>query len=908
VTITLNTGETATTAADGTYSIANISNGTYIATPSLNGYIFNPTAKNINIVDSNIIDIDFTAEKVYTVSGIVTDENNNPVQGVTVSTDIAHSAVTALDGTYTISDLTNGNYKVIPQKDEYIFTPESIDITISDDKLQNINFIATRTYSVLGSVKDVSGKGIAGIKIYIDSIHKTVTSKEGGFKISGLTNGTYELKPLDDNYLFTPEKIEITINNANLNDLNFTGIHVYTVSGRIVTNEGIGLENVTVDLGGQSKAQTGADGYYQISNIIDGKYIVTPNLSGYWFEPEFIEIEVKDSDVNNINFTGSLNFIPIANDDLYSINVNQVLTITTNYGIYSNDIDFDGKRSDLVILDSVQHGTLNLAPDGGFTYTPESGFIGIDSFTYYINDGMADSNTAIVKINILPLDEKHAPLAVNDKFFKVNTGKELPISAPGVLANDSDDDGDALTTVIERQPIYGAVILNPDGSFIYTPPKDFVGTDAFTYRANDGILNSNIALVEIEVTSSGIENPAIALDDQYDIIVGIELNVPAPGVMLNDYYDGTGILTVELTEKPTEGILSLGKDGGFTYTSDKIGTIKFKYRIFDETSYSNTATVTIHVKPVPNTPPIAVDDAYRIEKYQILKIPPFGVLSNDYDPDGDALTSELSSLPKHGELTFHSDGSFTYIPEENFDGIDSFTYYAFDGKDKSNTATVYITVAYVKVTIGTPVFVNIADVKNLPANTYFSKPPKIYGIFKSGKKANLKRAKRFFSPMCALGYWKKRYRLYDKKAVKKQGYANTINGTYQEQEVQLHIKAHINNYEKIDNKANIILLVPPEIYKIKIEGNNIIISGKFFGTKRPKVILEPELDGKLIKCKVNRHTYYFDPETGDSEVTASYRPEKVQQGKYWVVIDNKIGIGITEDKHGEPILPQIQIK
>ena len=660
-------------------------------------------------------------------------------------------------------------------------------------------------------------------------------------------------------------------------------------------------------MGGQLTATTDHDGFYLFSEIENGTYTLTPRLDGYWFEPENKTIEVNGSDLNDINFTGKENFIPIANDDLYSVYTNHTLTAAADTGIYSNDIDFDGKEAVLIIKTPVLHGTLSLEKDGGFTYVPETGFTGVDSFTYYINDGMAESNTATVNINIMPEDEKHAPVAINDKFFKVNSGSELPIPSPGVLANDTDMDGDLLTAEIVRQPVYGSVSLNPNGSFIYIPPKDFVGTDAFTYRADDGNLKSNIALVEIEVTSPDTENPAIALNDKYDMIVDKELIVPPPGVMLNDYYAGTGITEVEITEEPSEGVLKMEAAGGFTYTCGTTGFFTFRYRVFDGISYSNTATVTIHVKPVPNTPPIAVDDTYKVEKYKDLTINAPGVLANDYDNEGNALTAELDSLPQHGNLKFHPDGSFEYIPDDDFDGIDSFTYYAFDGKERSNTATVYITVAYVKVTIGTPVIVSIKDVEGLTEDSLFIKPPKIYGIFASGKKGTLKKARHFFSPMCGLSYWKKRYRLYDKKAVKN-GYAAAINGTYQEQEVQLYVKAHISNYEKIDSRANIILLVPPEIISIDKDANNLIISGRFFGTKRPKVALEPETGGKLIKCKVDRHTYYFDPETGESEVTASYRTDRVPPGKYWVVVDNKIGIGVIKDKDKKPVLPLIEIK
>ncbi|HXG10152.1 MAG TPA: cadherin-like domain-containing protein [Gemmataceae bacterium] len=93
-----------------------------------------------------------------------------------------------------------------------------------------------------------------------------------------------------------------------------------------------------------------------------------------------------------------------------------------------------------------------------------------------------------------------------------------------------------------------------------------------------------------------------------------------------------------------------------------------------------------------NHPPVAVSDSYTVDEDTPLQVNAPGVLGNDSDPDDDPLTAALVSGPSHGALTFNSDGSFTYTPNENWNGQDSFTYQAGDGRGGTATASVTITV------------------------------------------------------------------------------------------------------------------------------------------------------------------------------------------------------------------------
>jgi large repetitive protein len=84
-----------------------------------------------------------------------------------------------------------------------------------------------------------------------------------------------------------------------------------------------------------------------------------------------------------------------------------------------------------------------------------------------------------------------------------STGEDtvLTVNAPGVLANDSDADGNQLSAVLGSGPSHGTLTLNPDGSFLYTPTANYNGPDSFTYRASDGTATSSLATVTLTVTA-----------------------------------------------------------------------------------------------------------------------------------------------------------------------------------------------------------------------------------------------------------------------------------------------------------------------------------------------------------------------------------------------------------------------
>lgn len=240
----------------------------------------------------------------------------------------------------------------------------------------------------------------------------------------------------------------------------------------------------------------------QISVAYDGSEVMSvadleaqPYLSGGISVGMWTQSGADQVVVDNV-FVKEAAIIPIANNDSYSVVSGKVLTVSAP-GILTND---SGLNLSAALVTGTTKGSLNLSPNGSFAYTPSNQFIGTDSFTYRASDSQTNSAVATVTINVTT---NTPPVAGNDNYVTAFDAI-LTIPPPGVLANDSDANSDALTAVLVNGPAHGSSNLSSNGGFVYTPTMGFTGPDTFSYRANDGSANSGLATVNIFVTEAGV--------------------------------------------------------------------------------------------------------------------------------------------------------------------------------------------------------------------------------------------------------------------------------------------------------------------------------------------------------------------------------------------------------------------
>lgn len=236
---------------------------------------------------------------------------------------------------------------------------------------------------------------------------------------------------------------------------------------------------------------------------------------------------------------------------------------------------------------------------------------GAFAFAYEVNElpqeivitsptaGVYDS--AATQLSLVYSLPNQDPVA-NDDAYSTAEDTTLNVTAPGVLGNDSDADGDPLTAVLDTGPGNGTLTLNADGAFTYTPDSDFNGIDNFIYHANDGSADSNTATVNI--TIDAVNDPPVAGNDSISVDEGDSVMAE---VLSNDTDPDSPLSYANVTviDPPSKGTAVVAS-GGINYTHDGSETTSdtFTYQVEDGAGGSDTAIVTVTINPV-NDPPVA---------------------------------------------------------------------------------------------------------------------------------------------------------------------------------------------------------------------------------------------------------------------------------------------------------------
>lgn len=401
---------------------------------------------------------------------------------------------------------------------------------------------------------------------------------------------------------------------------------------------------------------------------------------------------------------------PIALNDDYIVNEDNTLVITSvNLGVLANDSDPNDLPFELqeTLLIQPQHGQLNLALDGTFTYIPNSNFFGVDQFQYQIRNSANLVAQAFVTIKVNPTAD--IPVALDDNY---QTQEDIQLnvdSSNGLLINDVNFDDSNLTvnTTPVSAPQNGSLVLAADGGFSYLPNTDFNGVDSFTYQVISGTGLTNTANVNISVIP--LNDAPVAVNDIATTNEDTQITVDVLANDIDTESDVLAIISVNL-ENGTAAIVNGKLD--ITPALNFFGDITVTYTITDSINAPSSGTLMLTVLPI-NDAPIAVDDRYSLGEDAVLRVLASNdnhLLSNDSDIEGDTLTVNTTPVVNvntnnftvntkplsdvtNGSLTLNSDGSFTYIPNLNFNGIDSFTYQITDGNGGTAQASVTLAVA-----------------------------------------------------------------------------------------------------------------------------------------------------------------------------------------------------------------------
>jgi large repetitive protein len=458
---------------------------------------------------------------------------------------------------------------------------------------------------------------------------------------------------------------------------------------------------------------------------------------------------------------------PVATGDSYQTTQDRSIDIAAA-GVLANDTDPDGAPLTAILVSGPAHGTLNLSAGGGFTYTPEPGYSGEDSFTYSADDGELRSSPATVSITIAP---SNSSILSNGSFEAgaTTSGNVTTLESWNVTGNPFGYLADSAYTATDGTRI--AVFNGGNNTFNGSITQTFATTTGQAYRLelDAGVIGaasrrqrlgiqvsgtSSLAQKTEELATSGstarwspviltfVADSASTTLKLSDLSAGLPSTQSSSSDLLLDRLritpiTATGSLRVtssagtSVTISASPADLS-GKGDGIT-PFDRVyesgtrvsltapatnGNATFRKWTRNGIDLANDTTVTVAAETgtevtavyLVDNAPKAADDAFTTDEDGTLSVQAPGVLGNDSDPNSRALTATIGDTTTRGRLELRPDGGFVYTPAPNFHGRDHFTYLVNNGTENSAAATVEITVNPVNdLPIATPATVETRE-------------------------------------------------------------------------------------------------------------------------------------------------------------------------------------------------------
>ncbi len=483
--------------------------------------------------------------------------------------------------------------------------------------------------------------------------------------------GTDSFDYTASNGTYTSDPVTITITVEGEDDGNPTtnDVSATTDEDTVVT---VDLDATEIDGDNYSFSIISQPSNGTLGTINGNQVEYTPNQD--WNGTDTFTFEATDdrtgsrSNVATATITvNAVNDAPVANDITSQVtDENRLMQLDIT--LDATDVEGDALTYSVV---GTNNGTVTVNGSTA-TYTPNQDWNGEDTFTYKANDGELDSNTATVTVTVNAVND--APVTEDQSASTdEDTAVEITLTA-------TDVDGDNITYTIVSDVSNGNTSLS-GATVTYTPDSNWNGTDTFTFKANDGTVDSNTSTVTITVASV---NDAPVVENKSVTIVqnnSFELELSA-----NDVDSST--VTFSIKSNPENGSASI-TDNNITYTpnTDFVGDDSIVYIANDGVLDSNDGTITISI--VNNSSPVTEDQSASTDEDTAVDI-----TLTATDQEGDAITYSVVSDASNGTTSL-SGATVTYTPTANWNGTDTFTFKANDSFTDSNVSTVTITVASV---------------------------------------------------------------------------------------------------------------------------------------------------------------------------------------------------------------------
>lgn len=375
--------------------------------------------------------------------------------------------------------------------------------------------------------------------------------------------------------------------------------------------------------------------------------------------------------VDNIAVTDpGANVAPLTVPDHYLVTENIVRHVHEGVGV--NDSDLEGDPMFFTLVSQPSHGSVVMAPDGSFSYTPEVDYTGSDSFVYRSSDATGSRDETVT----LTVD---AVTVYEDTGFGEAAWKN--IGTPGNNSHVEISTATLPNGWLKKMPwtdgsYYLANKTGPSGNLGYLTDVALGLADArILYRPLTGLAAD--ARVSVRFRYEAVKFASFAY-------VALMDSPPTYGANYNlALSNALDVQSLQLFGSHNSGDAHFVLD-----SSGAVGTVYLViFKHYSDILYIDDLIIG---DDGVDLPPVAGDDRYSVEKNVQLNVPAGGVLNNDDPRDYDTLTAHLVSAPAHGSLSLQADGSFTYLPLIGYTGQDSFTYRASDGSIQTDVTTVQL--------------------------------------------------------------------------------------------------------------------------------------------------------------------------------------------------------------------------
>ena len=666
VTYTISDGAGGTASGTVTINVSNINDAPVASDDSATTN--EDTAVVINVL-ANDTDIDNDALSVSSVSATngsaVVNGGGNVV--FTPAADYNGSATV----TYTVTDGNGGSdnasvsVSIAAVNDNPIANPDTA--SVNEDESVSINVLANDT--------DVDGDTLSVANASVTAGSVQVVGNQVNYTPDADFNGSATITYTIEDGAGGSANSTVAVTVVNVNDAPVANNDTASVDEdssvvvNVIAND-TDVDNDTLEL----TAVNASTGTATINS--DGNLLYTPDAD--YNGAATVTYTVSDGNSGSDSATVSITVNPVNDNPVAAAdtgNVQEDETVIIN--ALANDSDIDGDSLQLSAASSSQ-GTATITGDNTLSFTPSADFNGTATISYSVSDGAGGSASSTVTVTVAPVND--APVA-NDDAEKVTEDSSVTLS---VLENDTDVDNDTLS-VTSASASEGTITVNANNSVTYTPPADFDGAATATYTISDG--NGGTATASISFTVEGVNDAPIALDDT--AVVDEDASVTV-AVLANDSDIDEDVLSVSAASS-AQGSVVITADSQVTFSpnADFNGEATVSYTVSDGNGATDTATITVTVNPVNDTP-VTVDDTAAVEEDGSVVT---DVLANDSDIDEDVLTISDVTVDE-GSVTIQG-GQVSYTPDENFNGTATITYTVSDGNGATAIGTLVVTVSAV---------------------------------------------------------------------------------------------------------------------------------------------------------------------------------------------------------------------